>query len=171
MSSVDATSPFTSTRDPAPNTMPFGLTRKTRPFDCNAPRICDGSCPTIRFSTALAAPCCTKRAVSPAPMLKPGQLMIVPGVFVMVRTLPRGSKVAPPRTTTPPSGIAHALPCAIEAATAARRSLRIFMDIPRSIREAQPEVHAGAALRVQRTCVEYVRDIQLRRDVTPDGGP
>src|SRR5438105_10855777 len=165
MSSVEATSPFTSTREPAPNTMPFGLRRKTCPFDCSAPRICDGSCPTIRFSTALVAPCCTKRAVSPAPMLKPGQLMIVPGVFVMVSTLPRGSKVAPPRTTTPPSGIAHALPCAIEVANAARRSLPIFMDVPRSEREADSEMHAGAALRVQRSRVEDVRDIELRGDV------
>ncbi len=130
MSSVEATSPFTSTFAPAPKTMPFGFTRNTRPLDCSAPRICEGSWPVMRFNTALEESCCTKRATSPAPMLKPGQLMIVPGVLVMVRTLPRGSKIALPRTARPPSGMAHALPCAMHVARTRAMRLRIFMVFP-----------------------------------------
>ena len=49
--SVDATSPATSITASRPNTMPFGLMRNTRPFDCSVPRIWLGSPPTTRFST------------------------------------------------------------------------------------------------------------------------
>ena len=57
MFNVDATKPFTSTCAPCPNTMPFGLTRNTRPFDCSAPRMREGSWPMMRFSTALLGFC------------------------------------------------------------------------------------------------------------------
>jgi hypothetical protein len=63
--------------------MPFGLIRKTLPFDCSAPRIFVGSWPMTRFSTALSLLCWMKRAISPAPMLKLCQLMMAPGVFVI----------------------------------------------------------------------------------------
>ncbi len=57
MRSVEAAKPATSIIAPWPKTMPFGLTRNTRPLDRSLPRICVGSCPTTRFSTALAAFC------------------------------------------------------------------------------------------------------------------
>ncbi len=127
MLSAEATRPFTSTCAPAPNTIPFGLTRKTRPFDCSAPRICEGSWPTIRFSTALLAPCWMKRVVSPGPMLNCCQLRIAPGVLVIVRRPPWLLKVAPPCTTTAPMGSADAGLCVRQAATARTASLRAFM--------------------------------------------
>ena len=37
-----ATSPDTSTREPFPNTMPFGLTSATCPLAVRLPRICEG---------------------------------------------------------------------------------------------------------------------------------
>ena len=86
--SVDATSPPTSTWAPAPNTMPLGLMRKTRPLDCNCPRIAEGSAPTTRLSTWLDALCCTKRVSSPRSILNCCQLMMAPGEFVTVRDLP-----------------------------------------------------------------------------------
>ncbi|OEZ98399.1 hypothetical protein DUGA2_57040 [Duganella sp. HH101] len=40
---LDATRPLTSTREPAPNSTPFGLIRNTLPFDCSEPRMRVGS--------------------------------------------------------------------------------------------------------------------------------
>ena len=78
---------------------PFGLIRNTWPFDCSAPRIWLGSCPVMRFSTALSALCWTKRVTSPALTEKLCQLMIALGVFVIVNTLPCWPNVAWPLTT------------------------------------------------------------------------
>src|SRR3954465_7644768 len=77
--SVEATSPATSICAPAPNRMPLELIRKTRPFDCNAPRITEGSAPTTRLRTELADDCCIKRVASLLPIEKARQLMIAPG--------------------------------------------------------------------------------------------
>src|SRR5688572_24344672 len=82
-----ATRPATSTRAPAPNRTPFGLIRNTRPFDCNVPRITEGSItpadPVTRFSTALEFDCWMKRVISLAPIEKDCQLMIALGEFVI----------------------------------------------------------------------------------------
>ena len=86
--SVEATSPATSTRALAPKNMPFGLMRKTRPFDCRVPRMTDGSTPVTRLSTVLAADCWMKRVVSAAPIENCCQLMIAPGVLMTDSTLP-----------------------------------------------------------------------------------
>ena len=48
---VLATNPATSTCEPGPNTMPLGLTKNTRPLDCSAPKMRDGSTPTTRLNT------------------------------------------------------------------------------------------------------------------------
>ena len=88
MPRLDATSPFTSTFAPWPKTMPFGLIRKTLPFDSRLPRILLGSCPVMRFSTALLPFCWMKRVISPAWMEKLCQLMMVLGVFVIEKMLP-----------------------------------------------------------------------------------
>ena len=97
--SVEATRPATSTCEPAPNTMPLGLIKNTRPLDCSLPKISDGFSPTTRLSTWLAAFCCTKRVSSSRPMLNCCQLMMVPGVLVMVSVLPLCRKLACPFTT------------------------------------------------------------------------
>ena len=96
---LEATSPFTSTREPAPNSMPLGLTRNTRPFDCSAPRISEGCWPVMRLSTVLVGLCWMKRVTSPAAIENPGHWMMVPGVLVIVRTLPSCWKLAWPWTT------------------------------------------------------------------------
>src|SRR5688572_8899996 len=91
-SSDETTSPATSTCEPAPNTIPLGLIRKTRPFDCKTPRITEGSivppAPTTRFNTALEADCCRKRVISLAPMENDCQLMIEFGELVICSRLP-----------------------------------------------------------------------------------
>src|SRR5258706_8967036 len=86
---------------------PFGFTRNTRPFDHSVPRITDGSCPTMRFRTALEVLCCWKRVASPAPIEKPCQLMIELGVLVTVRVLPTVLNDALPETTAGPVGLAR----------------------------------------------------------------
>src|SRR5262249_4437589 len=80
---VDATSPATSTCEPAPNKMPPGLIRNTRPFDCSAPSIAEGFPVATRLSTALDADCWTKRVISLTPIEKDCQLMIEFGLLVI----------------------------------------------------------------------------------------
>ena len=126
MFSVDAVNPATSMREPCPNMTPFGLIRKTLPFDCSAPRIWLGSWPTMRLSTALFAPCCTKRVTSPGAIEKVCQLMIVFGVFVIVNTLPCWWKVAVPLTTTGAVGAATAA----EKTPARSKGRSLFMISP-----------------------------------------
>jgi hypothetical protein len=118
MLSVDATRPAVSMWAPAPNTMPFGLIRKTRPLELSVPRIAEASPLTTRLSTALAAFCWMNFVVSPAPIEKPCQLMMLPGVFVTVRTLPWLLNVAWPWVTTGPTGLAQARAGAKQHATA-----------------------------------------------------
>src|SRR5260221_4537020 len=165
MLSVDATSPFTSTCAPAPKTTPFGLMRKTRPFDCRAQRICEGSWPTMRFRTALDEPCCRKRVVSPGRIVKFCQLMIVPGVLAIVSRLPLLLKTALPLTTAPPAGLAHAGPCARLAATARRTSLLNLIGAIPLVRQAHFEVDAVVSLGVHGTRIDHVADVQRQRHV------
>src|ERR1039458_5638286 len=91
---VEATSPATSTVAPAPKTMPPGLMRNTRPLDCSVPRILEGLLLMTRLSTEDEALCWTKRVISFAPIEKPCQLMMVPGVLVTLRVLPVVAKLA-----------------------------------------------------------------------------
>src|SRR5512141_1871241 len=88
--------------------MPFGLRRNTRPFDCRAPRISDGLTPTTRFKTELAADCWTKRVISFWAIEKFCQLMIEPGLLVMVSRLPLVLNTTLPLTTEKPDGLAVA---------------------------------------------------------------
>ena len=68
MRMVDAISPATSTRAPAPNNTPFGLSSHTAPLLDKLPKIWLASCPSTRLSTLLAALGCSKRTDWPAPM-------------------------------------------------------------------------------------------------------
>ena len=104
--SVDATKPAVSMVAPAPTRMPFGLMRNTRPLDSNCPRICEEVPPVTRLSTALEAPDCRKRVISLAPIEKPCQWMIAPGVLVMLSVLPWVEKLAVPAATPGPVGLA-----------------------------------------------------------------
>jgi len=109
--SVEATSPATSMVAPAPNTTPLGLMRNTRPLDESVPRISETPPPPVtRFMTLEVTPGWLKRVVSPVPMEKLFQLIIVLGVVVvMVRVLPLVTNgFAAPPTTTPPVGLAMA---------------------------------------------------------------
>ena len=109
MFSVEATRPATSTTAPRPNTMPFGLIRNTRPFDCREPRIWLGSPPVTRFSTWLALDCWMKRVTSPAPMENDRQSMMALGELVMVSVEPCCWNAAVPLPTVGSSGLANAL--------------------------------------------------------------
>jgi hypothetical protein len=73
-----------------------------------------------RFSTALDADCWMNRVTSPAPIEKPCQLMIEPGVFVTFR-MPAAGWLMPtvPLTTCGPVGLPQAGAC--ENRTAERR--------------------------------------------------
>ena len=133
-------------RAPCPNRMPFGLIRNTRPLDCNAPRICEGSCPTTRFSTALAAFCWMKRVVSLAPIEKPCQLMMAFGLLVTFSVLPLVAKLAVPLTTAGPTGLAKAAEPKAEAISAAPRSRR-GRSSGRGRAGAAPDARALPALR------------------------
>lgn len=78
-----------------------------------------------RFKTALAALCWMKRVVSLGPMLKLAQLMMAPGLLVIVRLgVPLPAKVAVPLTTVPPPGLATANSAAKQDARATAISLR-----------------------------------------------
>ena len=88
MFSVEATSPAVSTLAPAPNSTPFGLIRNTRPLAIRLPRICDGSCPTTRFSTVAVECGWMKRVVSPGWIENCFQLMMARSLAVMFSVLP-----------------------------------------------------------------------------------
>ncbi len=107
---VLATSPATSTRESRPNTMPYGLTRKTWPFACSRPRICDASLPTTRLRTTACADGCWNTTDSPVPMLKLCQSMAA--LLLVWRTCSAAPAGAPmlawPATTLPPVGSAPA---------------------------------------------------------------
>src|SRR3972149_3469071 len=116
--SVEATRPCTSMRAEGPKTTPFGFTSQTRPLDCSTPRIDEASGPRTRLRTPLWADCWMNRVASLAPMEKPRQLMIVPGVLVTVRAPACCEKTALPTTTCGPAGNAHAADAARAADTA-----------------------------------------------------
>ena len=101
---VLATRPATSTRAPAPNSTPFGLSSHTWPLLDRLPRMWDGSCPTTRFSTLLLADGCTKRTASCAPMENCCQFSSAPAVLVTVSWRPWVCSVAWPCTTCRPDG-------------------------------------------------------------------
>src|SRR5262245_7850326 len=108
MLSVEAAKPATSMIAPWPNAMPDGLMRNTRPFEVSWPRISDGFCPTTRLSTTLAECCWMKRVISSRAIENCAQLMIAPGVLVIVRILPSTEKVTPPAALEAPDGLAKA---------------------------------------------------------------
>src|SRR4051812_40676887 len=67
--------------------------------------------PTTRFSTALIEDCCTKRVISFAPIEKPCQLMIEPGVLVICSVRASGvARLTVPLATRAPFGFASAGP-------------------------------------------------------------
>ena len=81
-------------RAPCPNRMPLGLIRKTRPFEVSVPRMTEGSGPMTRLRTLDAALCWMKLVVSLAPIENPRQLMMAPGLLVMLSELPTVEKLA-----------------------------------------------------------------------------
>src|SRR5262245_9006098 len=86
--------------------MPFGLMRKTRPFDCSWPRIDDGSWPTTRLSTLLEADGWMNSVRSPRRIENCCQLMIAPRLLVMLSVLPLEAKLTVPAATEAPEGLA-----------------------------------------------------------------
>ena len=103
---VEATRPATSMFAPLPKTMPLGLMMKTRPLDCKAPRIFEGSWPVMRFNMALAPFCWMKRVISSLLIEKLCQLMMALGLLVMLSVLPFAAKPTLPLTTVAPLGLA-----------------------------------------------------------------
>ena len=101
---VLATRPATSTRAPAPNSTPWGLSSHTCPLLDRLPRMCDGFWPTTRFSTLLLADGCTKRTASCAPMENCCQFSNAPALLVTVSWRPWVCTVAWPCTTCRPAG-------------------------------------------------------------------
>src|SRR5882672_2372008 len=139
MLSDDAAKPATSITALLPKAMPDGLIRKTRPFEVSWPRISEGFWPTTRFSTPLAACCWMKRVISSRAIENCCQLMMAPGVFVMVSRLPLTEKVTPPAATEAPEGLAKAGSddaenAAPTAKASARRAGRSRADTPWSRR-------------------------------------
>ena len=102
--SVLATSPATSTRAPAPKSTPFGFSSQTWPLLVRLPKIADGSLPTTRLSTLLAAPACWKCTPWAAPMEKLCQFRIAPALFFTVICVPWVATLAWPCTTCRPEG-------------------------------------------------------------------
>src|SRR4051812_3180190 len=97
ISRVEATNPATLICALEPMTMPFGLVRKTCPFDCSEPLIEDELGPVTRLRVTDAELGWLMRVVSPAAMLNAFQLMIVPPVPVLtVRVEPEPEIVAEP---------------------------------------------------------------------------
>ena len=99
MRSVDAIRPATSTREPAPNKTPFGLSSHTVPLLDRPPKIRLASCPNTRLSTLLAALGCSKRTDWPAPMENCCQFSTALAVLVTVIAAPRVTTAACPCTT------------------------------------------------------------------------
>ena len=118
-SSVLATSAPTSSREPAPNTMPRGLTRKTVPSACSEPRISDGSPPVTRLSSTEVAAGWLMRTASPAPIEKPRQSTVARSPLCTMSIEPGAAPAFTatcPCTTEAPSGSARAAPAAAEQA-------------------------------------------------------
>jgi hypothetical protein len=116
--------PAVSMRAPLPMTMPLGLIRYTRPFDCNCPSSSEGVAPVTRLSTAEAAPDWTKRVVSPAAIENPPQLMMLRSLLVMVSSLPCWAMATWPATTCGLVGLAPA--GAAQQAARARARARVL---------------------------------------------
>src|SRR5882762_5476218 len=91
---LEAAKPLTLTWAPAPNRTRLGLIRRTLPFDCSAPSICEGFCPVMGFNTLLEDFCWMNRVSSPGLIEKFCQLMIVPGELVMNNRLPEARMLA-----------------------------------------------------------------------------
>src|SRR6185437_11190814 len=130
MSSDDANMPPTFTREFAPKMMPLGLIRNTWPFDCSAPKICEGLWPTMRFNTADDELCCRNCVNSPGLIEKLAQLMMEPGELVIVSTLPLLLIDTCPLTTCAPVGLAYTGPAAKQLATRTDSSLRLSLFPP-----------------------------------------
>src|SRR5580692_5138617 len=80
--------------------------RNTRPLELKFPRMIEGSVPMTRLSTVLAAVCWMNVVISLGAMENAPQLMMAPGVLVMMRLLPLDLNVALPDTTVGLPGLA-----------------------------------------------------------------
>src|SRR6185503_11016715 len=98
-----------------PMKMPFGLSRKTRPFESSCPRMLDTSPPVTRLRTDDAAFCWMKRVSSSGRIENACQLMIAPGVLVIASVLPAVLKLALPEMTVGAVGFACEPPAKQEA--------------------------------------------------------
>ena len=159
MCAVEATRPPTSMRAPWPKTMPFGLIKKTLPFDCSCPRIEEGSAPTTRLSTALDADCCWKLVISLAPIEKLCQLMTAPGLLVIVRVLPAALKVAWPLTTTGATGLAMTVLAMPPKAPATAMAWRFRRVANVGVRHAAGKGLVGGRLVIPKTPETHARRI------------
>ena len=154
MSIALATSPPTSTREPAPKTMPFGLTSTTCPFDDSCPNSADGSAPITRFSdTDCAFGICTC-TLACAPMSKLSQLMAARvEVCSMSMRAPLCRTDACPATTLAPVGRAVAAggPLAPAAEASPEPSSPATSTAPTTLlRLPRPRAHSATATKVPR---------------------
>src|ERR1700679_1155641 len=99
--------------------MPLALIKNTRPFGGRFPRMIEGSVPMTRFKTVLAAVCWMKVVISLGAMENAPQLMMAPGVLVVMRVLPLFLNVALPETTVGLPGLAWTRPAKHEATATA----------------------------------------------------
>jgi hypothetical protein len=128
----------------------------------------EGSDPMTRLRTLEAALCWRKRVVSLAPIENPCQLIIAPGLLVMLSELPSVEKLACPATTVGSVPFARAWPTAktntIAAVTAICRlktetwsPLAVIIDATRARRLNR---------RMQRTIAKPVRNIIKLMNIT-----
>ena len=124
MLSVEAARPATSITAPWPNAMPDGLMRKTRPLEVQLPEdhrgvLADDAVEDGARGVLLDEARDLVRAIENC-----CQLMIAPGVLVMVSVLPFTEKVTPPRVIDAPEGLAKAVGAlAAKAALTAKASV------------------------------------------------
>jgi hypothetical protein len=106
---VLATRPPTSTRLPAPNTTPLGLSTQSWPLALSWPWIWLASPATTRFRATELVPGWLKRTAAWLPMSKPCQLMTARSLpWLMVICLPFWPMLAWPAATWAPVGNALA---------------------------------------------------------------
>lgn len=97
-----ATSPPTSTMEPAPNSTPWGLIKNTWPLAFRWPRICEPSLPVTRLSATDDAPGWRKLTWAFLPILNVSHVAIRRSLpWFTVRTLPLLVMVPLPATTWP----------------------------------------------------------------------
>ena len=146
--SVLATSPPTFTCEPAPNTMPLGLTRYTWPLALSWPKICVALWSLMRLSAWLLLPGCTNWTVASRPMPKLLQFVTsLSDAWFTVSVLPDCWMLPVPRTICPPVGSVVAA-----GGAAPLPALAAPASMPSATAAATPAAPARLRLPLDRTC-------------------